>query len=132
MKIQYKKKRLYSNLFLGVIWTALSTYSFYENSDLHRSDYLTLAIGIIYLSIFCYDNFTQYLTLKNDILKLNAIFNNNQINLKEVKEIKSFAGDYILKSSNASLIINTTTIIDHISQLELNNELKKYNIEWIK
>jgi len=49
--------------------------------------------------------------------------------LTEIKRIKKFAGDYILKTDEKELTINTQ-IIDPNSLAELNAELKKLNVEW--
>ena len=51
------------------------------------------------------------------------------INLTEIKQIKKFAGDYIFKTDNQDLIINTQ-IIDPNSLAELNAKLEKLNVEW--
>ena len=51
------------------------------------------------------------------------------MNLNEIKRIRHFAGDYILKSDNKELTINIQ-LIDEESLLELKTELKKLNAEW--
>ena len=50
--------------------------------------------------------------------------------LMEIKSIKKFAGDYILKSDTKELTINTQ-MIDPNSMAMLNNELEKLQVEWI-
>ena len=70
----------------------------------------------------------QYLTIENGVLRINGSFG-KKINLAEIKRIKKFAGDYILKTSKKELTINTQ-IIDTNSLAELNAELEKLNIEW--
>jgi len=52
-----------------------------------------------------------------------------KINLNDIKQIKNFAGDYIIKSEKDELTINTQ-IIDPNSLTELRTELDKLNIEW--
>ena len=52
-----------------------------------------------------------------------------KLNLTEIKRIKKFAGDYILKTDKSELTINTQ-IIDPNSLAELNAELEKLNVEW--
>jgi hypothetical protein len=49
--------------------------------------------------------------------------------MTEIKRIKKFAGDYILKADKKELTINTQ-IIDPKSLVELNIELEKLNVEW--
>jgi len=49
--------------------------------------------------------------------------------LTEIKRIKHFAGDYILKSDKTQLTINTQ-LIDEKSLLDIKTEMKKLNVEW--
>ncbi len=53
-----------------------------------------------------------------------------KLNLTEIKSIKKFAGDYILKTDNKELTINTQ-MIDSNSLTDLNTELEKLDVEWI-
>ena len=82
----------------------------------------------MYIVIYSFDYFNQYLTIQNGIIKENHLFG-KKISLIEIKLIKKFAGDYILKTDNKELTINTQ-IIDANSLAELNAELKKLNVEW--
>jgi hypothetical protein len=91
-------------------------------------DYGYLVFGILYLILYFYQKKYQYLTLENGILKINGSFG-KKINLTEIKRIKKFAGDYILKTDKKELTINTQ-IIDPKSLAELNAELEKLNVEW--
>ena len=78
--------------------------------------------------MYFYEYFNQYLTIENGIVKTNSPFG-KKMNLTEIKRIKKFAGDYILKTDKAELTINTQ-IIDPNSLAELNTELEKLNVEW--
>ncbi len=62
------------------------------------------------------------------IIKVNSPFG-KQLKLSEIKEIKTFAGDYTLKTAEKELKINTQ-IIDPKLLTELNAELKKLDVEW--
>ena len=84
--------------------------------------------GILYLILYLNQKRNKYLTIENGILKINGSFG-KKINLNEIKQIKKFAGDYILKSDKKKLTINTQ-IIDPNSLVELNAELEKLNVEW--
>ena len=53
-----------------------------------------------------------------------------EINITEIKRIKRFAGNYIIKTDKSELTINTL-IIDPKSLEELNTELEKLDAEWI-
>lgn len=75
----------------------------------------------MYFIKYLYEYFDQYLTIGNGIIKINSPFG-NKINRSEIKRIKKFAGDYILKTEKAKLTINTQ-IID-------SNSLAVLNAEW--
>jgi len=68
------------------------------------------------------------LTIENGIIKVNSPFG-KKLNLIEIKRIKKFAGDYILKTDEKELAINTQ-IINPSSLAELNAVLEKLNVEW--
>ena len=82
----------------------------------------------MYLGLYFYQRNYKYLTIENGIINLNGPFG-EKINLTEIKRIKKFAGDYIIKTDKKELTINTQ-IIDPSSLAELNAELEKLNVEW--
>lgn len=51
------------------------------------------------------------------------------MNLNEIKRIRHFAGEYILKSELKKMKINIQ-LINEESLLELKTELKKLDVEW--
>ena len=73
-------------------------------------------------------NISVNISIKDGIIKVSSPFGKS-INLNEVKRIRKFAGDYILKTDKRELTINTQ-LIDPISLEDLNAELKKLNVEW--
>ena len=87
-----------------------------------------LVISLMYLGTYFYQKNYKYLTIENGIINVNGPFGKKLI-LTEIKRIKKFAGDYILKTDEKELTINTQ-IIDPNSLAELNAELEKLNVEW--
>jgi len=128
MKIKLKKKHLNINLFFGMVWFLCGILGliFRENTDWF--DYGSLVIGIIYFIGFFYLKKYQYLTIQNGILKVHGSFGKS-IKLSEIKSIKRFAGDYILKSDRKELTINTQ-VIEPNSLAGLNAELEKLKVKW--
>lgn len=98
------------------------------NGENRWTDYGYIIFAILYLILYVYQKQNKYLTIENGILKINGSFG-KKINLTEIKRIKKFAGDYILKTDKKELTINTQ-IIDPNSLVELNTELEKLNVEW--
>ncbi|MGB1269681.1 MAG: hypothetical protein ACPG45_08065 [Flavobacteriaceae bacterium] len=116
------------NLILGIIWLVWFFISDFTKGKMNWTDYGWLIISIAYLSIYFYQRKNNYLTIKNGTIKVNSPFG-KKLHLTDIKQIKKFAGDYILKTDNKELIINTQ-IIDPKSMAELNTELEKLNVVW--
>ncbi len=126
MKIRYKKKRLYVNLILGIIWIAFGVFLLYEEGNSRITKYGYLVIGLLYLIPFLYNVTYQYLSIENGVIKKNTGFG-NKLNLKDITSIKKFAGDYTLMTENKKMKINTA-LIDENSLNELNKILDKLEL----
>ena len=132
MKIRYKKKRLKFYLILTIFWLIYGVLNLFFNDFGKWTTYTWLGISLIYIIIYSFDYFNQYLTIQNGIIKENHLFGilfGKEISLNEIKRIKKFAGDYILITDKIEMTI-TTQIIDSNSLEELNTELEKLNVEW--
>lgn len=128
MKILYKKRRLNYNLTFGIFWLVLSLLKIFNQEKFSWFDWGFLILSFLYLRIYFYEKKNQYLTIENGMISINKMFP-KRIKLTEIKQIKKFAGDYILKTDKTALTINTQ-FIDENSLKELNTELEKLNIEW--
>ncbi len=128
MKIHYKNKTLNTNLFFGLMWLIFGLLGIFTNEKPYWTDYVLLVISILYLVLYFYHKKNQYLTIENGEIFHNYPFG-KKINLAEIKVIKKFAGDYILKTDKTELTINTQSI-DKKSLVNLNVELEKLNVEW--
>ena len=128
MKIGYKKRHLNINLILGIIWLVWFFIGVFGKEEPNWTDYGWLVISIAYLSIYFYQKKYKYVSIENGILSVNGPIG-KKLNLTEIKLIKKFAGDYILKTDKKELTINTQ-IIDPNSLAELNAVLGKLNVEW--
>jgi hypothetical protein len=128
MKIRFKKKRLYINLILGLVWTGLGVFSLLEDESLSWTDYGYLVIGILYLGHYLYDLNNQYLKIENGSIRKNILYGfGKKINLNEINRIEKYAGDYILRTLTKELKINTEFIKEK-SLAEFNEILKKINL----
>jgi len=128
MKIEYKKRHLKIYLILGIIFLVLGMLNIYYDGENRLTDYGYLFISILYLTLYFYQRQNNYLTIERGVIKINGLFG-KKFNLTEIKSIKKFAGDYILKADKKEFRINTQ-IIDPNSLAELNTELEKLKVEW--
>ncbi len=116
------------NLIFGLIWFAWFFINILTKEKTSWLDYGWIVISVIYLSLYFYQRQYKYLSIENGFIMENRPFG-KKINLNDIKQIKNFAGDYIIKSEKDELTINTQ-IIDPNSLTELRTELDKLNIEW--
>lgn len=128
MKIAYKKRHLNVNLILGLVWLVFFFVKVFAEEELNWIDYGWIIISAMYLGMYVYQKSYKYLTIENGVIKVNGWFG-KKVTLNDIKRIKKFAGDYILKTDNKELTINTQ-IIDPASLSELNAELEKLDVEW--
>src|SRR5690554_2974857 len=128
MKIQYKKRQLNFNLIFGIIWLTYFLVKLIFDEELHWIDYGWILISLTYFGTYFYQKKFKYVSIENGILTVNGPLG-KKLNLTEIKRIKKFAGDYIIKTDNKELTINTQ-IIEPNSLAELNAELEKLNVEW--
>ena len=84
-------------------------------------------MGLIH--IYLYLKVKYYLSIENNIIKQNYIFG-KKIDLSEIKSIKHFAGEYILRTDTRKMRIDIGSI-DQSSLLDLKGELKKLDVQWI-
>lgn len=109
MTVNYSKKRLFFNLFLGILWFFIgASYLVGEEKQMWHH-YGFLVIGLLYLSTFLFEFFKKYFKITSQEIVLFGL-KNKKIAFKDLVEIKYFAGDYILKDKNQSITIVKTQI----------------------
>ena len=127
MTIAYKKKYLNINLIYALLFT-VTLFPFTLNS----AENWMLIIGILspasFIAKYFYQKQKKYLTIEDERIRVNNIFGKG-INLNEIKTIEKYAGDYILKTGNKKLKIDTT-IIEPTELSNLNSVLEKLNVKW--
>jgi hypothetical protein len=81
------------------------------------------------ISLYRYIKVKYYLIIEKDVLKQNYIFG-KKMELSEIKSIKHFAGEYILRTDKRKMRIDIGSI-EKSSLAELRDELKKLDVQWI-
>ena len=127
MKIGHKKRQLNINLIFGFIWLTYFIIRLFIG-EVHWIDYGWIFISLAYFINYFYQKKYKYVTIENGIINVNGPLG-KKLNLNEVKRVKKFAGDYIIKTDKKELTINTQ-IIEPNSLAELNTELEKLNVVW--
>ena len=128
MKIKHKRRQLKINLITGIFWLFYFIILLNINEKNHWIDYGWILISLMYFINYFYQKKYNYVVIKNGVINVNGPLG-KKLNLTEIKRIKKFAGDYIIKTDKKELTINTQ-IIDPSSLAKLNAELEKLNVEW--
>lgn len=127
MKILYSKKRRKYDLFYTIFCLLMGIFSFFLSDTNQIFFYLFMPLGLI--SLYRYIKVKYYLTLENNEIKQNYIFG-KKIKLSEIKSIKHFAGEYILRTDTRKMTINTSWV-DQSSLIDLKAELTKLDVQWV-
>ena len=127
MKILYSKKKRKYDLFQGIFWILLFIVGVLFSDRKNVFFYLNLIMGLIH--IYLYLKVKYYLSIENNEIKQNYIFG-KKINLSEIKSIKHFAGEYILRTDTRKMKIDISSI-EKSSLLDLKGELKKLDTQWV-
>ena len=125
MKIRYKKWRSKFYLVMIFLWLTLLILNiiFVERSNWTFS-VLTI-LPLVYIPYYTYEYFNQYLKIDNGFIYKTSLFP-KKIELKKIREIKRFAGDYIIITDQTKLRIDTS-LIDPDSLKKLNEILAPSN-----
>lgn len=115
--IHYTKNRLVGNARLGGFFIAIGgilLLTTVANSNPKENSLVAmaagqLAAGLFLLSIYWFEKHKQYLTLKNDVLIKNTLIP-KKVPLKQVTQIKEFAGDIVLVTPKGEFVIDTQVI----------------------
>ena len=127
MKILYSRKKRKYELFQGIFWILVFILGVLFSDRKNVFLYLYLIMGLIH--IYLHLKVKHYLSIENNIIKQNYIFG-KKINLSEIKSIKHFAGEYILRTDKRKMRIDIGSI-EKSSLAELIDELKKLDVQWI-
>jgi hypothetical protein len=120
MQFKYKKKKLYTNLIIGILWVVIGVASLLFNEDSNWTDYGFFSFGLVYIGFFLFNYKFQYITVKNGIIQENGLFG-KKVEIAKITSFRKLAGDYVLIAGKNQLRINTE-LIDADSLVEL----KKY------
>ena len=107
MKILYSKKRRKYELFQGIFWILVFILGVLFSDRKNVFLYLYLIMGLIHF--YLHLKVKYYLSIENNIIKQNYIFG-KKIKLSEIKSVKHFAGEYILRTDTRKMTINTSWV----------------------
>ena len=89
MKFNYKKKKLYTNLIIGILWVVIGVASLLFNEDSNWTDYGFFSFGLVYIGFFLFNCKFQYITVKNGIIQENGLFG-KKLQIEKITSFKKF------------------------------------------
>ena len=113
---------------MAIVLFGLFLFEFFSAEGPNWINYGWLVFSALVLWAYLYMIMYKYIKIEHGVLTVISPLR-KKINLEDIKAIKKFAGDYILKTDKRKLIVNTR-IMDLNSLSDLNRELKKLNLEW--
>ena len=127
MKILYSKKKRKYQLLQCIYNFLLFLMILYNEID--NLFLILLFFCLSLLSFYLFIKTKHYLIIENNIIKQHYIFG-KKMELSEIKSIKHFAGEYILRTDKRKMRIDIGSI-EKNSLLDLKGELKKLDVQWI-
>ncbi|MFP4844917.1 hypothetical protein [Winogradskyella sp. PE311] len=109
MKIGYNRKRLRAHLYLSIVWFILGVFQIVIMKDQLWLGFGWLVLAALFIISFLYKSQNKYLTITDQFIKQNIPFGKT-IRVSDIKNIKYFSEDYIIKSESKELRINLNLI----------------------
>ena len=123
MKILYNQTQLKRSVILGILFLIIGVLSTFA-----KNIYLTGlgGIGIVYIINYFYFKNKAYVILTENSITKNTL-SKQRIEIEKIKSVKYFAGDYIIKTADDEIIIDTN-LVDKKNY----NDLKAYFEDHVK
>lgn len=123
MTFKYKRNHLRQHLIFSILWFSLGMAGIFMTDQFYWPGFIFIVFALFYLGMYLYKRKNHYLSLENDFIKIHRPFV-KPLPIKEITGIDYHAEDYILKTEEKNLTINTA-IITSDSRSQLRKELKK-------
>jgi hypothetical protein len=128
MKIFQKKRNLYFNLVLGVLWLAYGLYRLLSTELSTWLPYTFIILSIFYLIQFFYFFIKPVLIIENNQVIYNDLFKSKTFRLDEIVKVKKFAGDITIFTKTDKIGLNAQ-LFEKESLDELNAVLDGLDLE---
>lgn len=128
MKIGFKRRRLYWNLIIGVLWTVLGIIVLLEAENIRWLQYGYLVIGLLIIGRFLFYLTHQYLIIENGTIRKHVLYRfGKEMSFDEINSIEKVAGDYTLRAGTTEMKIKMG-LFEENSRVELTRILDELNL----
>ena len=109
MEIAYNKKRLQASLYISIVWFLLGALQMILMKDQLWLGFGWIVLAVLFFISFLYKSKKKYITITDHFIKQNSPFGKT-IKVSDIKIIKYFSEDYIIKTDTEEIRINTNLI----------------------
>ena len=125
MKINFIKKRITHNLFLGG-FMLLAGIVMWIKADRILISSLWIVIGTLQFGFALYERKHQYITIENGLITKHSIFK-KEIEIDKIEKVRRFKSSYKIETADKTVTINKN-LIEAESMYRLDDFFKSLNI----
>jgi hypothetical protein len=126
IQLRYNLKNQRFFIIAGGLFILLFVIELIVTKDI---SYFNIALALTYSVPYIYHRKVPFLTIQKGVLKQNWWFG-KRIDSKDINEIKYFAGEYIVRSAQKEIRIDTN-LIDQRDQPLLTDFLRIHQDKWV-
>lgn len=128
MKIPFKQRSTNLYLLMGILWMVVFVSNIWTKEKWRWLDVGFMMISLAYFGCYLYQKRYHYVSIDNGMVVVSGPLG-KKMHVTEIQRIKKFAGEYILKSDQRELRINTQ-LIPSEAVTDLETELEKLGLTW--
>src|SRR5210317_1702593 len=126
IQLRYNLKNQRYFIIAGALFILLFVIELIASNEIK---YFNIALALLYIATYFYHKKVPFLTIQKGVLKQHWWFG-KRIDSKDINEIKYFAGEYIVRSAQKEIRIDTH-LIDPRDQPLLTNFLRTHQDKWV-
>ncbi len=125
--IRYKSKFVKVNLIFGMLWLLIGIVAIALNPTNTLFEFGFIILSMAYFTLYFFYKYKHYGIINEREIKMSGL-PTKKILIKDIIEIKEFAGDVIFKTSGKEIAFDTN-FIEEVSLLELKKVARDLVVE---
>lgn len=126
IQLRYNLKNQRYFIIAGALFILLFVIELIASNEIKH---FNIALALLYIATYFYHKKVPFLTIQKGVLKQHWWFG-KRIDSKDINEIKYFAGEYIVRSAQKEIRIDTH-LIDPRDQPLLTDFLRTHQDKWV-
>ncbi len=105
MKLRYRKRKRYLNLFIGLLWLTILVIRLFIRREFDNFDFMITGFALFFTGYFIYLSKRPVLTIQDSGITRHYFFSNQTIATTDLTEFEvTTKGDYVLHSTGRQKI----------------------------